>query len=188
MSQFEFVMAMMSLILALGLAQGLRGLSEVLVSPNRYTPHLLWVIAYIVMILLGWWSLWDFNVVTQWRLTTYLTTLTLPAILYTGIHLLVPAVRTSDFDWRTQFLRVRRLFFGLGIAMVFVAVWVNIEYFGTPVLHPYRLSQAVYLAIFLIGFFAENEKVQRILPVFFIVSFVTSLVIVRMNIGALIAS
>jgi len=187
-SQFEFVMAMMSLIMALALAQGLRGLSEVLVSPNRYTPHFLWIVAYILMILLGWWSLWDFNVVIQWRLTTYLATLTLPAILYTGIHLLVPAVRVSDVDWRSQFLRVRRIFFGLGIAMMFLAVWVNVKYFGTPVLHPYRLSQAVYLAIFVIGFFTENEKVHRTLPVFFIVSFVASLLIVRMSIGALVAN
>ena len=188
MSQFEFVMAMVSLIMALALAQGLRGLSEILVSQNRYSPHSLWVIAYILMILLGWWSIWDFSVVIQWQLTTYLAVLSIPAILYTAIHLLVPAARVSDVDWRTQFLRVRRLFFGLGVAMVFVAVWVNVEYFGTSVLHPYRLSQVVYIAIFLVGFFTERENVQRTLPIIFIVSYVASLLLVRMNIGALIAN
>jgi len=187
-SQFEFVMAMMSLIMALALAQGLRGLSEIVVSRNRYSPHSLWVIAYILMIVLGWWSLWDFSGVAQWRLTIYLAALTLPAILYIGIHLLVPAARVSEVDWRTHFLRVRRHFFSLGVAMIIVAVWVNVEYFGTPVLHPYRLSQAVYLAIFIVGFCTENEKVQRTLPVLFIVSFVASLLVVRMNIGALIAN
>ena len=187
MSQFEFIMAMVSLIMALALAQGLRGLSEILVSEKRYSPHTLWVVAYVLMILLGWWGFWDFNVVQQWKLTTYLVVLTLPTILYTGIHLLVPSTRESDIDWRAQFLRVRRLFFGLGVAMVLLAVFVNIQYFDTPSMHPYRLAQAVYITIFSVGFFAEDERVQRSLPVFFIASFTVSLLLVRMNIGALVS-
>lgn len=187
MSQFEFIMAMVSLIMALGLAQGLRGLSEIVVSQNRYSPHTLWVVAYVLMILLGWWSFWDFNIVQQWKLSTYLVILAAPAILYTGVHLLIPSTRDSDIDWRAQFFRVRRLFFSLGVAMVIVAVIVNVQYFGTPFMHPYRLSQAVYITIFSVGFLVENEKVQRSLPVLFIVSYVASLFLVRMNIGALVS-
>ena len=187
MSQFEVTMAMVSLIMALGLAQGLRGLSEILVSQKCYSPHTLWVIAYVLMILLGWWSFWDFNVVRQWKLSTYLVVLAAPAILYTGIHLRTPSTRDSDIDWRAQFFRVRRLFFGLGVAMVVVAVFANVQYFGTPFVHPYRLSHAVYITIFSVGFLLENENVQRSLPIFFIASNAASLLLVRMNIGALVS-
>jgi len=39
MSQFEYRMVMVSLILALAVAQALRGLSEVVISEKRYWPH-----------------------------------------------------------------------------------------------------------------------------------------------------
>ncbi len=187
MSQFEFIMVMVSLILALALAQALRGLSEIVTSRNRHQPHTIWVIAYVFLIAQHWWAYWDFNLVDEWRFTTYLLALTMPAIVFASVYLLVPATRSADIDWREQFYRVKQWFFGLGIAYVLLAIFVNVEYFGTPLIHPYRLFQASYLIIYLVGFVSSNEKVQRALPILLFVSFVSSQLLIRMNIGALMA-
>ena len=66
-------MVMVALILALALAQALRGLSEILTSPNRYWPHSLWLVNMIFLIVQAWWANWDYNAIDEWRFTTYLT-------------------------------------------------------------------------------------------------------------------
>ena len=47
-------MVMVSLIFAMALAQGLRGLSEIVTSRKGYQPHTMWV-----------WAYWDFNIVDE---------------------------------------------------------------------------------------------------------------------------
>ena len=180
-------MVMVSLILALALAQALRGLSEIATSRSRYWPHTFWLVTYVFLIVQNWWAYWDFNAVDEWRFTTYLVALTLPIIVFASVHLLLPATRSIDIDWRQQFYQVKQWFFGLGIAYALLGIFVNIEYFGTPLIHPYRLFQASYLMIFLTGILTKNETVQRALPLLFLASFGTSQVLIRIEIGALIA-
>ena len=96
MSQFEYIMVMVSLILALAVAQELRGLSEVVTSEKRYTPHTAWIAYFALLIIQNWWAYWDYNNIEEWRFTTYLFVLLSPIILFASVYLLVPTTRTSD--------------------------------------------------------------------------------------------
>ena len=187
MSQFEFVMVMVSLILALALAQALRGLCEVVTSQNRYWPLTPWLAIYVLQITQVWWAYWDFNAVDRWRFTTYIMALTPPIIIFAAIYLLVPATRSFEFDWCQQFHKVRQFFFGLGIALVLAGIFVNVEYFGTPLVHPYRVVQGSAFAIFLAGLLTSSATVHRVLPILFLIVMVTSQFLLRLNIGAMMA-
>ena len=79
MSQFEYIMVMVALILALALAQALRGLAEIVTSRKRYWPHSFWLVTIVFLMVQAWWADWNYNAVEEWRFTTYLLVLASPA-------------------------------------------------------------------------------------------------------------
>ena len=180
-------MVMVALILALALAQALRGLSEIVTSRNRYWPHTLWLVNMVFAIIQAWWSDWDFNTVDEWQFTTYLLALASPTLLFAGVYLLVPATRSTNIDWHDQFYRVKQWYFGFSIIYVLLAIVVTVTVYGTSLIHPYRLFQALLIAILLVGMVTRNERVQRVLPLLFLASITMSQLLVRMKIGALMA-
>ena len=187
MTQFEYIMVMVSLILALALAQALRGLSETVTSSKRYWPHALWLTTFVLFILQAWWAYWDFNVIETWTVTAYITTLITPIIFFASVYLLVPATRAADVDWRNHFYSVRRWFFLLGLLSSIVGIFINTWYFDTPLLHPYRVFHAVFLGIWVVGILSASEKIQKALAVLMIASLVLSQIVIRMQLGALMS-
>lgn len=187
MSQFEFVMVMVALILALAVAQALRGLAEVVTSEKRFWPHTVWLIYYVLLVIQMWWAYWDYTNVEVWRFTTYLFALTNPIIMFASVHLLVPSARTSAIDWRKHLSAVRRSVCGLGVIFIATAVVATVIFFGSPWLHPYRIFQGLVGALYLIGFFSKNETINNAIPYLLISTVVISQLVVRSNIGALIA-
>jgi len=187
MSQFEYVMVMVSLILALAVAQALRGLSEVVTSEKRFWPHTVWLAYYVLLVIQMWWAYWDYTNVEVWRFSTYLFALTNPIIMFASVHLLVPFARTSVIDWRKHLLKVRRLVCGLGVIFIATAVVSNVIYFGSPLLHPYRIFQALVAALYLTGMTSKNDKIHNAIPYLLISTVVISQLVIRSNIGALIA-
>ena len=188
MSIFEFIMVMVSLILALALAQALRGATELVTSTKRYWVHAVWLFSIILLILFTWWSYWDWNVVSEWRLTTYLGALIFPMILFTTVYLLVPATRTVDTDWQAHFFSIRVWFLSLMMIMIACAIAYNILIFETPFFHPYRIFHVGLLLIYLTGLLSQSPKIHGVLSIANLVIFVASQIAIRMEAGALIRS
>jgi len=188
MSQFEYIMVMVSLILALAVAQALRGLSEVVTSERRYTPHTVWVAYFASLIIQNWWAYWDYNNIEEWRFTTYLFVLFQPVIVFASVYLLVPATRTSDIDWREHLSRVTPWVGGLGVVTVAISVAANVVFFDSSLIHPYRIFQALIGVLYLTGIFAKNEKVQGAIPYLLLLTLIASQLVIRSRIGALIAN
>ena len=180
--------ALSSLILALALAQALRGLSEIVTSRNRYWPHTLWLVNMVFVIVQSWWADWDYNTVEEWRFTTYLLALSAPTLAFAGVYLLVPATRSASIDWRDHFYKVKDWYFGFSIMYVLVATVVTVQVFGTPWIHPYRLVQGLLIVIFAAGIIARNETAHRVLPLVFFAVLTMSQLLLRMRIGALMAN
>jgi hypothetical protein len=187
MTQFEYIMVMVSLILALALAQALRGLCEMVTSKKRHWPHALWLATYVLFILQAWWAYWDFNVIETWTVTAYTSALIIPVIIFASIYLLVPATRAADIDWCDHFYTVRRWFFILGLLYSFMGIFVNTWYFDTPLLHPYRVFHAAFLGIWVAGIVSASERAHKALAVLMMASTILSQVVIRMQIGALMA-
>ena len=73
MSTFEYVMVMVSVVLALALAQLLRALTEVVFNRRRYWVHALWMLCLVLLIVQVWWAYWDFNATETWTFAFYLS-------------------------------------------------------------------------------------------------------------------
>jgi len=188
MSIFEFIMVMVSLILALALAQALRGATELVTSTKRYWVHAVWLFSIVLLILFTWWSYWDWNTVSAWRLTTYLGALVFPMILFSAVYLLVPATRSGDTDWQAHFFAVHVWFLSLMISMIVCAVAIHIWIFETPFFHPYRLFHAGLILVYIIGLLSQSPKIHGVLSIANLVIFVSSQIAIRMEVGALIRS
>ncbi len=188
MSIFEFIMVMVSLILALALAQALRGATEIVTSGKRYLPHGLWLLVVIMMILQTWWAYWDWNVISDWQITTYVAALVFPIALFVAVYMLVPATRSGDIDWRAHFFEVRIWFFATIMFLSAYGAFVNVHYFDATFFNFYRVFHAGFLLICMSALLTRNEKIHLALPILMILILIASQLVVRMQIGAFIRS
>ena len=118
-------MVMVSLILALALAQALRGATELVTSRNRYFTHGLWIVLSIMMILQTWWAYWDWNSITAWQITTYMVAVVYPMALFSVVYILVPATRSSDMDWHAHFFAIRIWLFATMLVLLGMSAFVR---------------------------------------------------------------
>ena len=186
MTIFEYLMVMVSLILALGLAQGLRGLTELVTSKHSWWVHTVWVLSFIFLAIQTWWAYWDLTSVSDWRFWQYQVVLVIPVLTFAVMYLLIPATRSSDVDWRAHFYRIRTwLYTGLMLVAITGTVF-GIILLDTPFLHPYRLFHGTIVVIAVIGILSERDRVHEVLCLLFLSSFIVSQIVIRGEAGALI--
>jgi len=185
MTIFEYIMVMVSIILALALAQLLRAVAELLTSARRYWVHMVWVISLVLIVVQFWWAYWDFNAVETWTFDTYLAVLLAPTFIFLQANLLAPTNRGPNWDWKAHFNSVSVWFFGIFVLMTLTGIVVSVIYLNAPVLHPYRGFQFVLLGLACVGLAVKSDKAQGTLAVTFLSVFLISQAVVRMNLGAL---
>ena len=187
MTIFEYIMVMVSIILALALAQLLRALTELITSTRRYWVHMIWVVILVLMVVQFWWAYWDFNAIQIWTFDTYLSILLLPTLVFLLAYLLVPAQRAEDTDWKAYFRAISRWFFGMLIVMSVTGIAISVIYLEAPLLHPYRAFQLAFVALAIIGLIVRSDIAQGTVAVAFLSILLISQVVVRMYLGALAA-
>jgi hypothetical protein len=182
---FEYIMVMVSVILALALAQLLRALTEIATSPKRYWVHTLWVGLLAFIGVQTWWGFWDLNAFERWTTLTYLYVLAIPTLIFMSAHLLVPATRLHDFDWHAHFYEIRRWFFSVLSGLIVFATLATWIFLDAPLLHPYRAFQLALLAGAVSGALIASARWHTVLAVAFLLVFTLSQVVIRINPGAL---
>lgn len=187
MSVFEFIMVMVSVILALALAQLLRALTEIPTNAKPYWVHSTWVGVIAFIVIQTWWAYWDLTQVETWTFLGYLTVLFVPIAWFMLTYLLVPAARTRDTDWQVHFFQVARWFFLFLCLSTIVATLTSWTLLGAPLLHPYRAFQATLAGIVLTGVFVSSHKAHSRLVALYITVLLVSQLVIRMNLGALAA-
>lgn len=185
MTIFEYIMVMVSIILALALAQLLRAIAELFTNPRRYWVHTLWVVILVLFVVQFWWAYWDFNVVETWTFDIYLVVLVAPILVYLEANLLVPVNRGEEYDWKSHFKNIYRWFFSFLILIIIAAIFVSVIFLDTPLLHTYRAFQVTLLALSFAGLVAQSDRAQGIVAVAYLFVFLISQAVVRMNLGAL---
>ncbi len=121
MSDFEYVSVVVSIVLALGIADVLRFFADTFrASGGRklYWVHLLWIIILLQLHVEFWWRMWSFR-----ELVTVGPTLALvllgPALLFVATRSLLPT-STADHDLQVLFFRRKTLFF---VMLALLNVW-----------------------------------------------------------------
>jgi hypothetical protein len=114
MSLFEFVLVMVSLVIAIGVTHLLRHASQLVRLRGRvelgWMP-LLWMATLFLYAVSYWWALWDWRVL-EWTFPGFFFLLLAPTLLYVGISLLAaPEAATVGGSTITAFETIRRPFF-----------------------------------------------------------------------------
>ncbi len=120
MSLFEFILVMISLVLAIGVTHLLQAVASMVLLRRLLQVDwvvVTWVVTLFILSAAYWWSLWDFRQV-EWTFPAFFYLLLAPTLLYVGVSLLVAASNAAheghvgeEFDKvRIPFLTVMSLF------------------------------------------------------------------------------
>jgi len=165
MSQFEFISVAVSLVLALGVTRLLEGLPLLAQSKNRCWLHWFWCVQIGINFALTWWIFWNYRGVEDWNLLKFLLILIYPALSFVVAATLIPKNADTDTDWHNYFYGIRHTLFGtLGIAMAAQAV-VVVVVTEVSILNQATYLIAVFVAIYIIGFYAKSPKIQHAIAI-----------------------
>ena len=120
MNEFEYIMALMAIILGLGIAHLLSGFGKLIYRLTGHgTPidfdwvHFLWVVNTFLWMVFYWWYSFSRVGREEWALSSYLLMLPFPVFVYLQCVVLYPHRLDEVSDLRSYFMATRRWFFGL---------------------------------------------------------------------------
>lgn len=168
MSLFEFVAGMISVILALSVAQLFLGVARLIQRPGHvrfFVPHAVWNANLFMITFIHWWSLWDFRDLS-WTFPMFFLTLLGPSLMFFASTVINPRHLTNDrVELETHFFEVRRPFMIVFIAMM-VAISIDGPLFGTE--EPFnslRLGQTLVTGAAVWGLFSTKPGAHAIAAV-----------------------
>lgn len=115
MDTFEYLAALVSVVVGLGVAQALRGVGHLVHARKRvpmYGPHLFWLVNVVLWMVVYWWFSFGLAQLPEWRLPDLLWVLGYAAGIYFLVALLLPDPMPADFDARAHFHETRPWFYG----------------------------------------------------------------------------
>ena len=188
MTFFEYMMVMVSLIMALALSHIIRASAEFLSSPKRYWVQGLWAVIIVLLILQSWWAYWDLRDIMDWSFLKYLSIFFYPVFFSFIASVLIPANRDAEYDWHASFYKKRVWFFWAMIASSIVAVLHTWLVLGSPLFHPYRIFQLTLIAVLLVGLVGKTHKTQAFVVIAYLVVELAANIVARAELGALAPS
>lgn len=190
MSLFEFIVSMISVLIALAIAQLLISTGRLAQSHGRvklYLPHALWNVAIFLIAFLHWWSLWDFRDLA-WNSAMFFFSLMGPLLLFFAVTLLSPNPRADDedIDLEAHFQGVRVMFLLVFLAaLVFLAL--DGPLFGTePAFNTLRATQLL-LSLCVFAALLSSRTVVQAISAGIVVTFLLYGTFVRFMPGAISA-
>jgi hypothetical protein len=166
MTLFEFVMGMISVMLALSIAQLFSGLVPLIEMRNRIRftlVHGVWGINLFLTIFLHWWSLWTFRDLSR-NFGMFFFSLLGPSLMFFIASMInpTPPGPGERLDLDDHFENIRRVFLGVYAVMI-VLFTLDGPLFGTEALiSPLRSMQAAVLIAVTCGVVWKNRRVQAL--------------------------
>lgn len=181
MSLFEFIVGMVSIIMALAMAQLFVGLTELMQQRARvkfFPPHSIWVVNLFLIIIVHWWSLWTFRDLT-WNFAMFFYSLLGPGLMFFLATMLNPRHQgPGTIDVAAHFQNIRQFFLAVFMIML-VLVTFDGPFFGTEAFfNPLRVAQAFMFMLAAWGLASKREFVQLSIAVAVLVG-VSAIAIIR---------
>jgi hypothetical protein len=162
MTQFEYLSIATSIVMALGVARLLNGLSVIVRTHQGYWVHTLWVLHLGLTHLLFWWTFWSYRE-ADWSAVDFVLSFSMLCALYFQASSLVPDDARTVKDWRAFYEEERKPYFLAMIGYVIALVLNSVLVRESAFLSMERLPQAVMLAIAVAGYTLDSERAQRAL-------------------------
>ena len=164
MTLFEFIMGMISVILALAIARLFSGMSELIQGRSniRFTlVHAVWVLNLFLLTFLHWWTLWAFRDL-DWNFLMFFYSLIGPSLMFFASTIISPRLHAERaVDLNTYFLDIRRYFLSVFVVIGLFFVFDG-PLFGTEkLLSTVRVAQLAVIAIAGSGLLSDSSRVQK---------------------------
>jgi hypothetical protein len=160
MSQFEFVMTVVSVFMSFGVVRLLDGLRSTLSAGRRYWVHSSWVVIRLASYVVLWWGSWAIRDFESWNLLMFSLWLVPFGLLYLQSTALVTTRPNDIQDWRIHFYGIRTWFFATNVFFIMSLFLTTSVLGGVPILHPMSISYLIILTISVAGYFSDSHKVQ----------------------------
>lgn len=172
---FNFILVMVSLILAIGVTHLIQRVAELIRNRDTASLDLLqltWALSLFVLATLYWWSLWDMRN-TDWIYPTFFFLLLGPTLLNFAVNLLVATDRgkegtTAPFD----FGRIR---FPFMLVMAACSVVVSVDGWivgAEPAWTAYRPVQFWSTGLYVIGAATRSLTAHRVIAALALLTYV----------------
>jgi len=162
MTHFEYLSIATSIVMALGLARLLNGLSTIARHRNGYWVHIMWTVHLSLTHLMFWWIFWSYRQ-AEWSLSNFVLAFGALCALYFQATSLVPDDAGAVRDWKAYYDAERRPYFAAMMAYVLILAFNSILTRETPFVHPERVIQGLLFSIALLGFLCRRDRVQEAL-------------------------
>jgi hypothetical protein len=181
LSLFEFIVGMISVILALAIAQLFIGIADLLQNRNRvrfFLPHTLWNINLFLLTFVHWWSLWTFRDLS-WNFAMFFYSLLGPSLIFFAATIVNPRnISRESIDLQEHYFSSRQLFLIVMILTV-IAITLDGPLFGTePPLNLLRATQVALVGFAAWGLVTENRRIHLAISLA-VLGVVTSVTIIR---------
>jgi len=120
-TQFEFVLVAISIVMALGVSRLLDVVGPALRRDRRSWIHVGWVVQKFFNHVLWWWSLW-LGRESRWNLPLYLFGFGGPVVLYLQAPALATPSEDAPMSWQQRFFEIRVPFFVGNIVLVAITL------------------------------------------------------------------
>ena len=188
MDAFNYLTAMVSVILGLGLTQLFAGIGNLVQIRRRvklYWLHSAWVLLLIVLHIHMWWSFWALRGVGHWTYATFVYVLIGPGALVIASHIIIPELLEGRIDVERHYFDTSRVFFGILTA---TAVWAM---FLEPIMGlrsffvPFRFMQVAGIVAFGSCSASKNKRLHAAAIVLIVLLLVTGITFTRFQLGQL---
>jgi len=168
MEIFEYVAVLTSIIIGLGMAQLLMGLTRLIQHPERAKPSwvpLCWV-AYMFLLTVFWWW-WEFRlqVVETWTFGIYLFVVLYAFLMFLLCALLFPSDFSGYDGFKGYFYAKRNWFFSVFILVQLVdiadSLLKGMSYYHSLGSH-YTVTQLIIVALSVTATLTRNETFHAI--------------------------
>jgi len=171
MTQFQFVMVLLSIIIGLGVTDLLSNISRQ-IKLGR-TVKFSWlqsslVVFLFIALLQQWWETWGLQSVEHWNFGTMLLMLSGPVGLYIGSHMLFPH-KIEDADLEDHYFDNAKVFWLIAAAVVVASTLFRPIGFGMALIDPDNAA-SLFLFFACLGLaFIKNRLVHKVVfPMIFL--------------------
>ena len=164
MEMFEYVAVLTSIIIGLGMAQLLMGITRLIQHPEQARPywvHLCWVLYMFLLSVFWWW--WEFRLgaIELWTFGIYLFVVLYAFLMFLLCALLFPSNFSGYDGFKGYFYAKRSWFFGVFILAQLVDVGDSLikgmDYFYSLGIQ-YMVAQPVIVAFSVAAIVTRNER------------------------------
>ena len=159
MSLFEYVAIAFSLVFSFTAMRLVSGLPHAVDRERRYWVHLSLVSVQILITAGVFWAFWSFRDI-EWTFPRFFLALANPSLGYFIACTLVPESASSIGSWRTYYYTVHRKFFVSVILWGIVVALAGTVVLDRPLSHPTRVTQAITIAVGILGAVTDNSRVH----------------------------